>query len=1281
MSDFIELDLLKDEDLSAKIYNIDSAIKESSIAVILGAPGSGKSSLLKLFKKKNSTITIRRSFQDFDLNPDVDDSTQYLLLDGLDEFRNAQRDNKTGILKRIALKLKQLDKKVKITIACREMDWLGNTDEDALKSYLQNDVQVFTIKPLDAQKRIEFLRYFGLDEITDSFKTLIVENDLFDNPQILKMFVEIYKKDPSICITTKAEIFDYYIDFSQEHNEENLANGINQIDPDLFKRNAGYIAYYYMFADIKKFNGESCRKISSVDSGYCIDDLTVVIHSKLMQDGTFAHRMIAEYLAAKYLYEEKIKKELWPISRMNALLTNGENIVFSEYRGVYAWLCFFSKNQNLIEIDPYLQYQYGDNSLFANEEKLKIILAIKKHSESKPYFMKYGDRRKADTLAWENDEKDLIPLYKSCWNRKNHFLHFLNDILLVHCDNPSKELCDFAKEVICRNELESFFKVSLLELLRNDSVILFQILEDIKQGRIEDVNNELKDEILGWLYPTYISPEEICSYISSYKPYSVYTHRFEYLLKTPNNKLKIVLDELFPICTSIQEVNIDGTYEDLLEKYFLFLLCDETEKKFWEELAYYAKKINHNFIFWNAEEKVLNSKFSDEKRNKLYKEYLKLITPHEESEINLCYDKEINLVNAAQRIKPQSIYNIIEQFLQDGESEYFKSNVIRKITQDYNIFDASQLKEMKDILLDWSKRYDLKNAVQSFLNEIDKIIRESRRFNGNDVYLKKVHGEIEKNESYIAGLSGDEKRRNMNILQACAGYYLHHLSDKFDEASLRIKEKTYNEFCSILKDLFKENLDANRICNDITTIKYMAENVPMQSRNIDYIYLAMLILNSDYDYSSITDNDVREYFYIISIMNNRIANIRHSGFEEYYEKADLNNSIAVLKKFYEYYVNTIIANDESKNVLLNYVKSDNSGKKTLKKIKRILNFIPQDKSERYKYLVERFLDEYAVQLDLDELKKIVIDDTNLNQKIQSLITFREKNYSKADKVFILNMYSFLGNDLEHFSEDEILFFLKSVLKIFKDETVMEERNGIIDSEQSLIRNLRYGFFQGIDGEKGLNVLQRLLNEGGLSEYWENRIKMQIYELTSELSEKSAIKMSIEKAKEYIFNRTYKDELDFWKDVCDKLDFIKREIEDNRDNQKDAFYQNKINSKNEESCRDLILIKWNDKYSMIAKATKEKYEANNRVDINLQCQMGIPAEVQIECKKDNNAQIKAGIPEQLVGKYLNKKNVNYGIYLVFNFDNNNPENLKKSLITTIPKGYENNIDVKYLDLRY
>jgi hypothetical protein len=188
-------------------------------------------------------------------------------------------------------------------------------------------------------------------------------------------------------------------------------------------------------------------------------------------------------------------------------------------------------------------------------------------------------------------------------------------------------------------------------------------------------------------------------------------------------------------------------------------------------------------------------------------------------------------------------------------------------------------------------------------------------------------------------------------------------------------------------------------------------------------------------------------------------------------------------------------------------------------------------------------------------------------------------------------------------------------------------------------------------------------------------------LQEEIIENEFHKMTIEKAKEYIFNKTYANEVDFWKDVCDKLDSIKREVEDNRDNQKDAYYKDASISKDEESCRDNILIKWNDKYSMIAKATKEKYEADNRVDINLQCLMGITAEVQIECKRDDNKQIKTGIADQLVGKYLNKENVNYGVYLVFNFKRTKIDDLRTELIATIPLGYENKIDVKCIDLRY
>ena len=82
MNSFIDLDLLKIGDDSKKIYDIDSAIKESNVTVILGAPGSGKSSLLSLFEEKNVTVAKKMSFQDFDINPEIDSNIQYLLLDG-----------------------------------------------------------------------------------------------------------------------------------------------------------------------------------------------------------------------------------------------------------------------------------------------------------------------------------------------------------------------------------------------------------------------------------------------------------------------------------------------------------------------------------------------------------------------------------------------------------------------------------------------------------------------------------------------------------------------------------------------------------------------------------------------------------------------------------------------------------------------------------------------------------------------------------------------------------------------------------------------------------------------------------------------------------------------------------------------------------------------------------------------------------------------------------------------------------------------------------------------
>lgn len=93
-------------------------------------------------------------------------------------------------------------------------------------------------------------------------------------------------------------------------------------------------------------------------------------------------------------------------------------------------------------------------------------------------------------------------------------------------------------------------------------------------------------------------------------------------------------------------------------------------------------------------------------------------------------------------------------------------------------------------------------------------------------------------------------------------------------------------------------------------------------------------------------------------------------------------------------------------------------------------------------------------------------------------------------------------------------------------------------------------------------------------------------------------------------------------------------------------------------------------------TKERYEANNRVDINIRYKIECNFEIQIECKKDNNRELSTSIKSQLIDKYFSS-NVQHGIYLIFNFKNNDSflERVKKSM----PREYEKNIEIVCINL--
>jgi hypothetical protein len=111
-----------------------------------------------------------------------------------------------------------------------------------------------------------------------------------------------------------------------------------------------------------------------------------------------------------------------------------------------------------------------------------------------------------------------------------------------------------------------------------------------------------------------------------------------------------------------------------------------------------------------------------------------------------------------------------------------------------------------------------------------------------------------------------------------------------------------------------------------------------------------------------------------------------------------------------------------------------------------------------------------------------------------------------------------------------------------------------------------------------------------------------------------------------------------------------------------------------------MLRLKDKYGDDIELTKEKYEGDNRADINIKYKANTSFEVQVECKKDNNSDIDTGIPNQLIGKYLSSS-AQYGIYLIFYFgkDKRNKEKLHDDLVNTIPPEYKNKIEVICIDL--
>lgn len=441
--------------------NIQEIVK-NRINIILGQPGGGKTTLLEHYKNSNSQdkIQLLDVKQLLKFPNCIEHQIDILLLDGIDEYRIASQDS-TFVAEELGYKISEILQKqsnLKIILTCREMDWFGE-DNDKLEQYINEKVEIFYLQPLDSDQQSKFVNLL-VDKKQEEFLEKFKNSNFLTNPQLLYMLSEIWKNE-NVNLTSKTDIYQAFIKTAIKECNKQHSTHQKYLEEQQALRLLGYLSYFYFFCGIEKFEPEVLKHISTEEYGYSYDLLNQMIQTKLFSKRNFIHKTVAEFALAYHTVEFQLKKHYWDLEKIKTLFVNKNGKISSRLRGAYAWLCSLSKNKEFIEIDPYYQAIYGDNSLFDIEQKKFVLEAVREYSQLNPYFINFAQHLDLKGFYVQELDKTLMTEYDKAIKLDNHYIYFLSYIITQGHD-VSKNMEDFIQSKI-RDDISYYYKTELLK--------------------------------------------------------------------------------------------------------------------------------------------------------------------------------------------------------------------------------------------------------------------------------------------------------------------------------------------------------------------------------------------------------------------------------------------------------------------------------------------------------------------------------------------------------------------------------------------------------------------------------------------------------------------------------------------------------------------------------------------------------------------------------------------------------------------------------------------------
>ena len=536
-----------------------------SAYVLLGDPGAGKTKTFEQEATKSGGKYIKaRDFATFE--PSAEFQNEIWFIDGLDEMRAGGDDGRTP-LDQIRRHLEKLGRP-HFRLSCREADWLGASDAEALERVSKDGkIVALHLDPLTEQDIGEILRNNASISDAEGFVGQARHHglgELLRNPQTLNLLVQAVgnKQWPQ----NRREVYEMACQqLVRESNREHRQGKRDKLIPDgTLLDAAAYLCAVQLLSGLAGY----ARDDDAINSSYTglqgfanPTDLPLIaaLKTNLFQgDGEDRlipiHRSVAEYLGARYI-ANAIKNRSLPISRVLALITGDDGGVVTDLRGLSAWLSVHCPigRALLTERDPLGVVLYGDVKHFPPDDKKRILDAM--HGEARRYPWFRSDDWSSPPFG-ALGTIDMAPAFKqilASYSREDADQALLDCVLdAIRHGEPMPMLAESLNNVardasywprIRKNALEALVCVA-----PDNTFQLLKFAKDIQAGAVEDRDDELLGTLLRQLYPNIISPERILEYLHPQKARDLLGAYFMFWIRelpkaTPKDDLAILLDQ------------------------------------------------------------------------------------------------------------------------------------------------------------------------------------------------------------------------------------------------------------------------------------------------------------------------------------------------------------------------------------------------------------------------------------------------------------------------------------------------------------------------------------------------------------------------------------------------------------------------------------------------------------------------------------------------------------------------------------------------------------------